>query len=411
MKRDNVFAIRKQAPSLDPLSEVLRKGARQLLEQALEAEIQGMMITYEHDRLATGKNRLVRNGYMPERDVLTGIGTIPVRVPRVRDRGNGEESIIFHSRILPPYLRKARDVESVLPWLYLKGVSTGDFQEALLALLGDADGLSPSVISRLKNKWYSEYEAWSRRDLSHKRYVYFWADGVYFNVRMENDRHCMLVIIGATEDGQKEILAIADGYRESTESWQEMLRDIKMRGLKIGPLSATGDGALGFWKGLTLEYPDTRHQRCWVHKTVNILDKLPKSEQGRGKAMIHDIWMAPTKALAEKNFDSFIRIYETKYPKAVKCLKDDRAALLAFYDFPAEHWVHLRTSNPIESMFSSVRLRTDKTRGCLSRNNMLAMVFKLAMSAQKRWRHLKGAEKIQDLIRGFIFIDGEREAA
>ncbi len=411
MKKSNVITLETQVLLSDPLTEIVRNGAKTLLKQALEAEIQEVMESYSCEPLSDSKKRLVRNGFLPGREVLTGIGSVSVKAPRMRDRSTNDERIVFHSKILPPYLRKAKSVENVLPWLYLKGLSTGDFQEALKALVGDANGLSASVISRLKNQWYSEFTNWSRRDLSHVRYVYLWADGVYFNVRMDNDRHCMLVILAATSDGQKEVLAISDGYRESTESWQEVLRKLKARGLKIDPKLATGDGALGFWKALALEYPATRVQRCWVHKTVNILDKLPKGEQKRAKSMIHDIWMASTKALAEESFDSFIGTYNVKYPKAVKCLKDDRKSLLAFYDFPAEHWIHLRTSNPIESMFSTVRLRTDKTKGCLSRENILGMVYKLSMSAQKRWHRLRGSDKILELVKGIVFIDGLRKAA
>jgi len=411
MKENNVVTFERQELSSDILTEIVRNGAKNLLKQALEAEIQEVMASYAGEPLPNGKSRLVRNGFLPGREVLTGIGSISVKAPRMRDRGPDDGRIVFHSKILPPYLRKAKSVEDVLPWLYLKGLSTGDFQEALKALVGDADGLSASVISRLKNQWYSEFTDWNQRDLSHNQYVYFWADGVYFNVRMDNDRHCMLVILAATSDGQKEVLAISDGYRESTESWQEVLRKLKARGLKIDPKLATGDGALGFWKALALEYPATRTQRCWVHKTVNVLDKLPKGEQKRAKSMLHDIWMASTKKLAEENFDSFIGTYNVKYPKAVKCLEDDRKSLLAFYDFPAEHWIHLRTSNPIESMFSTVRLRTDKTKGCLSRENILGMVFKLAMSAQKRWHYMRGSDKILELVQGIVFIDGLRKAA
>ena len=411
MKKVNVVAFKTQELSTDLLTEIVRKGAKTLLKQALEAEIEEVMASYNGEPLTNGKNRLVRNGFLPGREVLTGIGSVSVRAPRMRDRSVGDDRIVFHSKILPPYLRKAKSVEDVLPWLYLKGLSTGDFKEALMALIGDTGGLSPSVISRLKNQWYSEFTDWSRRDLSHKQYVYFWVDGVYFNVRMDNDRHCMLIILAATSDGQKEVLAISDGYRESTESWQEVLRKLKARGLKVAPKLATGDGALGFWKALALEYPTTCTQRCWVHKTVNALDKLPKGEQKRAKSMLHDIWMASTKAIAEENFDSFISIYKAKYPKAVTCLEDDRKALLAFYDFPAEHWIHLRTSNPIESMFSTVRLRTDKTKGCLSRENILGMVYKLAISAQKRWHHMRGADKMLELVKGLIFIDGLRKAA
>ncbi len=413
MKENRVIAFKKQEQTAhDPLTEIVRNGARKILAAAFEAEIEVFMSHYTDLKLENGKSRLIRNGYHPQREVLTGIGRLPVRVPRVRDNFTGEEKLIFSSKILPPYLRKVKDVEDVLPWLYLKGISTGDFQEALCSLLGeDAPGLSASVIGRLKNRWISEQDAWSKRDLSQKTFIYFWVDGIYFNVKMDETRHCMLVIIGACPDGRKELVAVADGYRESSDSWTSVLLDLKARGLKTAPKLAIGDGSLGFWKALKTVYPETRVQRCWMHKTGNILDKLPKSEQGRAKQMLHDVWLAATKAAATKAFDLFVATFNHKFPNATECLKKDKEELLAFYAFPAEHWVHIRTSNAIESTFSSVRLRTDKTKGCLGRSSMLAMVYKLAMSAQKQWRKMKGSEKLGELITGVVFIDGLRLAA
>ena len=329
----------------------------------------------------------------------------------MRDRGAGETGprLRFTSRILPPYLRRAKSIEELLPWLYLKGISTGDFCEALAALLGpEAPGLSASTIARLKEVWQGELEHWQRRDLSAKRHVYFWADGVYFSPRLDHDKQCMCGIIGADELGRKELLAIADGYRESAQSWREVLLDLKRRGLAIAPELATGDGALGFWKALREVYGTTREQRCWVHKTANVLNKLPKSVQPRAKQHLQDIWMAETRAVAEKAFDFFLEAYGPKYDKAVACLAKDRDVLLAFYDFPAEHWKHIRTTNPIESTFATVRLRTTKTKGCLSRMTALTMVFKLCQSASKKWRRLDGSHQIADIIQGVKFKDGEK---
>ena len=327
---------------------------------------------------------MVRNGYLPEREVHTGIGAVRVKVPRVRDRsGSG---IRFHSALLPPYLRRSTSLEALVPWLYLKGVSTGDFAEALQALLGpEAPGLSPATISRLKQAWHDELTQWQSRSLKGKRYVYFWVDGVYCETRLEEARQCILVIIGADASGQKELVGLWDGYRESEQSWKELLLDLQSRGLEHGPTLALGDGALGFWKALRQVYGQTRWQRCWVHKTANVLDKLPKALQPQAKQRLQAIWMAPDHQRAELAFDLFVTTYEAKYPKAAECLAQDREVLLAFYDFPAEHWGHIRTTNPIESTFATVRLRTNKTRGCLSRTTMLAMVCKLWQSAAKRW--------------------------
>lgn len=394
--------------SPDPLTECLRNGAQQLLQSAVEAEVSSLLAEYNEDRTAEGHRRVVRNGHLPAREIQTGIGDVPVKVPRVRDRATDGEKVVFHSKLIPPYLRRAKSVEELLPWLYLKGVSTGDFSEALASLLGsEATGLSSTTISRLKKDWNKEYDTWRRRDLSKRRIVYVWADGIYSNIRMDEAKLCLLVIIGADDKGQKHLLAVEEGYRESTQSWREVLLDLKRRGLTQAPKLAVGDGSLGFWKALTEVYPATGHQRCWVHKTGNILNYLPKSSQPKAKKGLHEIWMASTREEALKAFDSFVEIYEAKYPKAVACLEKDRDELLAFYDFPAEQWAHLRTTNPIESTFATVRLRTAKTRGCLSRETALTMVFKLTESAQKRWQRLRGFDLLADVVRGVRFINGE----
>ncbi len=392
----------------DPLTEVLRVGARRLLAEAVEAEVSAFI--GEHADLVdgAGRRRVVRHGHLPEREVQTGIGAIAVRRPRVRDRHpEGGAPIRFTSAILPPYLRRAKSVEELLPWLYLKGISTGAFGDALAALLGpDAPGLSSTTIARLKAAWADDFERWTRRDLSAKRYVYFWADGVYFRPRLDHDKQCLLVIIGADEAGNKDIVGLSDGYRESEQSWLELLLELKRRGLEVAPELAVGDGALGFWKALRQAHGQTREQRCWVHKTANVLNKLPKSLQGKAKGHLQDIWMAETRADAEAAFDFFVRAYGAKYDKAVECLTKDRDRLLTFYDFPAEHWKHIRTTNPIESTFATVRLRTDKTKGCLSRKTALAMVFKLMLSARRKWRRLDGSNHLAEVIQGVTFKDG-----
>ncbi len=387
MGKDNVIELKKPEPFVeDPITDILRTGARKLLTEALEAEIEGFLFQYRDLRDEQGRKRITRNGHLPEREIQTGIGPVPVNVPRARDREADHERgpIRFKSSLIPPYLRKTRSMEELIPWLYLKGISTGDFSEALAALVGkDAPGLSAPTISRLKSVWEEELEEWQKRDLSHKRYVYIWADGIYLNVRME-ERQCILVIIGATQDGKKELLALESGFRESELSWTELLVDLRHRGLKIAPKLAVGDGALGFWKALSKVYGQTRCQRCWVHKTANVLNRLPKSIQPKAKEKLHQIWMAPDKAEAQKHFDDFISIYEAKYPKAAKCLQKDRDALLTFYDFPAEHWRHIRTTNPIESTFSTVRLRTAKVRNCFSSKTVVTMAFKLCQCAEKK---------------------------
>jgi len=396
----------------DPLTDILRRGARQLLTQAVEAEVESWIADHAHVTDEHGHRQVVRNGHARPRKVVTGLGPIEVSMPRVHDRRPPEQAERFTSNILPPYLRKARSIEQLLPWLYLKGVSTGDFNEALAALLGpDCPGLSASTIVRLKQTWEEDFRGWSNRDLTNKRYVYLWADGVHFNVRLEEDRTCILVLMGATPEGKKELIAVQDGYRESEQSWKSLLLDVKQRGLTVDPSLTIGDGALGFWKALPQVYPSTRVQRCWVHKTCNVLDKLPKRLHGQAKDRLHQIWMAPGRNEAQAAFDHFIETYQAKYPKAVECLTKDRDVLLTFYDYPAEHWLHIRTTNPIESTFATVRLRTDKTKGCGSRLATLTMVYKLAESASKKWRRLNGHELIQDVIAGITFTDGVKQAA
>jgi len=391
----------------DPLTELVREGARKLIEQAIQAELSALLAAHAEEKTADGRARLVRHGHLPERDVLTGVGAIPVKVPRVRDRGEGDEKITFTPSILPRYLRKAKSVEDLLPWLYLKGVSSGDFQEALAALLGpDARGLSATTISRLKADWWADFQAWQKRDLSTRRFLYIWADGVYFKPRMAEEKQCVLVIVGADEYGHKELLGMTDGFRESTQSWRELLLDLKRRGLVHDPKLAVGDGALGFWAALREVFATTQEQRCWLHKTMNVLNAMPKSVQPKAKDHLHDIWQAETRRQAEAAFDFFIETYGVKYDKVAAKLVKDRDALLTFYDFPAEHWKHLRTTNPIESTFATVRHRTRRTKGCLSRKTGLAMAFKLMMSAQSKWRKLDGRNRMPELIEGVAFRDG-----
>jgi transposase-like protein len=393
----------------DPLTAVLRSGARRLLAQAIEAEAEAFLATMKTQPLPDGRERVVRHGHGPERLVQTGIGPVAVQRVKLRDRSPDAAGgrIRFTSAILPRWARRTPSLDALLPILYLRGVSMGDFQEALAALLGkEAPNLSPSVIARLRGEWEADYSRWQRRDLSARRYVYIWADGVYLQARMEPQAECMLVLIGATPEGRKELLGFQVGLRESVQSWRELLVDLKARGLVIAPELATGDGALGFWKALEQVSPTTRHQRCTVHKTANILDKLPRSIQPAAKADLRDIWSAPDRATAEAAVTTFAAKYGAKYDKAVTCLTKDRDALLRFYDFPAEHWDHLRTSNPIESVFATVRHRTVRTRGALSQDTARLMVFKLVMAAAKTWRRLKGENQLPKVIQGVTFRDG-----
>jgi transposase-like protein len=394
-------------PVPDALTEVLRSGARELLQQAIEAEVAAFVAQHRELKDEYQHQRVVRNGYQPERTIQTGIGEVAVKAPRVRDR---QGAIKFSSSILPRYLRRTKSIEELLPWLYLKGLSTGDFSTALTALLGqDAPGLSATTISRLKEVWKEEHQQWSRRDMMGKNFVYIWVDGVHFGVRLEDASQCILVVIGATADGKKQLLALNDGYRESEQSWKELLLDLKQRGLTMDPKLAIGDGALGFWKALPQVFGTTRAQRCWVHKTANVLNKLPVGQQAKAKEALHQIWMAECRVDAEQAFDLFLTTFEAKYPKATECLEKDREILLTFYDFPAEHWLHLRTTNPIESTFATVRLRTTKTRGCVSRAGLLAMVFKLTKTAEQNWRTLKGHALLAQVIAGVKFKDGLQE--
>jgi putative transposase len=401
----------------DVLTELLRREAVTLLAAAVQHEVGAWIADHAGIVDEHGHRQVVRNGFMPEREIVTGIGPVKVRQPRVHDHrpeGAGREK--FTSAILPPYLRKTRSMEDLIPWLYLKGVSTGDFSEALTALIGaDTPGFSATTVTRLKESWEQDFKAWNARDLTGKNYVYIWVDGIHFNIRLgEQDRQCILVILGATADGKKELIAVADGFAESEQCWKNVLLDVKSRGLTIDPKLAVGDGALGFWKALAQAFPTTRVQRCWVHKTANVLNKLPKKLHGAAKDLLHQIWMAPTKAGAEKSFDLFVQTYKAKYAGAAECLSKDREHLLAFYDFPAEHWLHLRTTNPIESVFATVRLRTAKTKGAGSRVACLSMVFKLVESAAKHWRALNASDLIPHVIAGVVFVDGikpERTAA
>jgi putative transposase len=394
-------------PARDALTEILRRGAQRMLAQAIDAEVAEWITERSHLTDEAGHRQVVRNGHLPEREITTGIGQVTVKQPRVLDRRSPDEAEPFSSKVLPPYLRKTKSIEELIPWLYLKGISTGDFSEALSSLLGpQTAGLSASTVVRLKAVWEEEFKIWNNHSLEGKEYVYVWADGVHFNIRLEEDRQCILVLMGATKDGKKELIAVLDGFRESEQSWKELLLDVQSRGLSIDPKLAIGDGALGFWKAVKQVWPASREQRCWVHKTANVLDKLPKGVQPKAKAKLHEVWMAESRADANKAFDLFVSTYEAKYPKATECLAKDRIELLAFYDFPAEHWRHIRTTNPIESTFATVRLRHRKTKGSGSRVACLTMVFKLMQSAEKKWRILNGHELLPDVIACIPFLDG-----
>jgi len=411
----NVIKLAQPGTFTDRLTEILRSGAYALLTQAVEAEVAEFLAKHADLKTEDGLKRVVRHGHLPEREIMTGIGPVAVRQPRVRDREAGADDagrIRFTPAILPPYARRSKSLEMLIPLLYLKGISTGDFEEALAALLGkDAPGLSPSTIARLKEVWIDEHKRWNERNLSTRRYVYVWADGIHLQARLEDDAQCILVIIGATPEGKKELIGFTDGTRESAHDWRELLLDLKRRGLAIAPELAIADGALGFWKALGEVWPKTAEQRCWVHKTANVLNKLPKSQHAKAKRALQEIWMAETKADADQAFDAFIDAYAVKYDKAAECLQKDREALLAFYDFPAEHWKHLRTTNPIESTFATVRHRTIRSKGCLSNKTARAMVFKLVESAQKSWRRLDGHNQLPKLILGVKFTDGLEVAA
>ena len=388
----------------DPLNALLKQGARDLLAKAVQAELAAFLDEYASLEV-DGKQAIVRNGYLPERTIQTGLGELDIKVPKTRDRsGEGHH---FNSALLPPYLKRTKAMEEFIPWLYLKGISTGEMQPALEALLGDgAKGLSPSVVSSLKQQWEADYTVWRKRDLSNRRYVYVWVDGIYCNVRMD-DKLCLLVVIGSDETGRKEVLAVVDGYRESEASWLEVIEQLEHQGFQGQPKLVIADGALGFWKAAAKRWPESAQQRCWVHKTANVLNKVPKSVQPKIKEALHDIWQAETRASAYKAFDSTIRRFDAKYPGAMQCLAKDKDSLLAFYNFPAMHWQHIRTTNPIESVFATVRLRTNKTKNCGSRQTTLAMAFKLLITAQKKWRRLRGYKLLADVVKGVKFKDGE----
>jgi transposase-like protein len=405
MGKDTVVQLQQPEHEKDPLSTMLREGAQQLIAGALQAEFEEFLSRFAEKRDEFGRAVVVRNGFHPQREVLTGLGPVAVQVPKARSRT--EEAVAFRSSLVPPYVRRARSLDAALPWLYLHGISTGDMREALAALVGaEAKGLSAPVVARLKGRWSQEYQAWRRRKLGKDRWVYLWADGIYSGLRAEHERLCALVVIGVNERGKKQFLAIEDGMRESKTSWADVLRDLKRRGLVVPPKLAVGDGALGFWAALAEVFPETRQQRCWVHKTANTLNYLPRAVQSKAKAALHEIWMAETKAAAQVAFDQFIASYGAKYPKATECLAKDREALLAFYDFPAEHWVHIRTSNVIESSFATVRHRTDRTKGSLTREGMLSMIFKLGLCAERSWRRLRGFQWLAKVIEGVNFRDG-----
>ena len=404
MGKDNVVEFRGREVVGDLLTELLRAGAQKLIYQAVEAELQELLEEHAERRTAEGKAGVVRNGYLPERELQTGVGPVTVRIPKVRAKTG--EPVTFHSALVPPYVRKTKSLEAALPWLYLKGISSGEMSEALAVLVGqEAKGLSASTVSRLKQVWAEEYSRWRESRLDKDRWVYIWVDGIYSGLRAEQAKLCALVVVGVNERGEKHFLAIEDGVRESTQSWREVLLGLQSRGMNT-PELAIGDGAMGFWAALEEIYPKTRQQRCWMHKTVNVLNYLPKSTQAKAKQSLHNIWQAETKAAAEKAFELFIKTYEPKYPKTTLCLQKDREELMAFYDFPAQHWQSIRTSNPIESTFATIRHRTKRSKGCLSRDGMLHMMFKLGQCAEKSWRRLRGFNYLAKVITGVKFKDG-----
>lgn len=407
MKKFTLLQVKNpsETPARSALEEVLRDGAKRLLQEAIEYEVFEYVQKFKEMKDEMNNRLVTRNGYLPARDIQTGIGPINVRQPRVRDKRNGQA---FSSVVLPKYKRKTESLERLIPELYLRGISTNNFPEALSALLGkNATGLSPANITCMKEIWGQEYETWLKRDLTGRRYVYIWADGVYFNIRLDEARPCILVLIGVNEEGQKELIGIHDGVRESTLSWKEFLQNLKSRGMNVTPSLAIGDGALGFWSAIEEEFPKCRQQRCWVHKTANILDKMPKSVQPNAKRMIHEMYLSPTKAAALKAYEEFLQLYTAKYPGACKCLEKNKDELFTFYDFPAEHWAHIRTTNPIESAFATVRHRTRQTKGCGSRIATLTMVFKLAKAAEEGWRRLRGFVLLCKVVAGIKFKDGE----
>jgi putative transposase len=396
-----------EGSAISMIDHLVREGARQMLQSAIESEVAEYIQRHQHLRDANGRQAIVRNGTMPERELATTAGMIPITQPRVRDRRGDDERQRFTSSILPRYARKSPTLEVLLPVLYLKGISTGDFCEAFEALLGTgAAGLSAATITRLAEGWQQEHQQWSERDLSGRQFVYLWVDGIYTNVRLTDERPCCLVMIGVTAEGRKELLAVVDGERESTESWKEILLDVKGRGLVRAPLLAAADGALGFWKALEQVYPATRMQLCWVHKTANVLNALPKKLQPAAKQKLQQIYMAATREDALEQFDQFAQLYRAKYPKAVTTIEKNLERLLTFYDFPAEHWQHIRTTNVIESAFATVRHRQRQTKGNGSRKAALAMIYKLGVEAEKTWRTLTAPHLLKQLMAGETFRDG-----
>ena len=406
MEENTPIGFVKPGTISDPLTELLRMGARKLIEAAIQAELAEFLQQFETRKTSQGKRGVIRNGYQPEREILTGIGAVSIRIPKVRSRTG--EPVTFRSALVPPYIRKRQSLEAALPWLYLKGISTGEMQDALSALVGpEAKGLSPGVIRRLKESWVQEYAEWKKGRLDKDRWVYLWADGIYSGIRASTERLCALVIVGVNDRGEKHFLAIEDGMRESIQSWKDVLLDLKERGLS-SPKLAIGDGAMGFWGALEEVFPQTKPQRCWVHKTANVLNYLPDSLQEKAKKGLHEIWMSEGRD-RQKAFDTFLKTYGAKYPKATECLLKDRDPLLAFYDFPAEHWIHIRTTNPIESTFATIRHRTDQARGCFSKETILTMMFKLGLCAEKRWRKIKGFNHLALVLEGKTFKDGNFE--
>ncbi len=387
----------------DSLTEFLRESAQMMLQKAINVEVQKFMQQYQ-EQLENQSQRVVRNGYLPKRGIQTGIGSIEVKIPRVRDRKN---AVQFSSSLVPKYMRRTVSLEVLIPLLYLKGISTNDMSETLIPLLGiDPKNVSPSVIGSLKKHWYDDYQNWQKQNFKNKKFVYWWVDGIYVQARMEHEKTCLLVIVGADEEGRKQLIGLTDGFRESKESWRSLLLDLKNRGLEQGACLAIGDGALGFWGAVSEVYPKTEHQRCWVHKTANVLDKLPKSQQAKAKSMLHEIYHAADEKDALKALEKFNQTYQAKYEKAVVCLNKDKEKMLAFYHYPAEHWIHIRTTNPIESTFATVRHRTKRSKNCFSRETIIACVFKLCLEAEKRWRPLKGREQIDPVLKKEKFVDG-----
>ena len=407
MKNSKTIEFKNLVGTNDILTDLIRTSAREMIACAVEAELQEFMAQYMELQDSNGKRRIVRNGYLPERGITTSVGAIPVKVPRIRDRESQTEAIKFDSKIIPKHLRRSASMQELLPLLYLKGISTNDFADTLSPILGEgARNISAGVVSKLKSCWEQEYTTWCKRSLAGKNYVYIWADGIYLQARMDDCKNCVLVIIGVNPDGVKELLGLEIGFRESKESWKSMLLELKARGLTISPLLAIGDGALGFWGALHEVYPTTKQQRCWVHKTANILDKLPKALHVSAKKAIHEIYMSEDRTMARKMLKKFITKYGSKYPKAAECLLKDEEALLAFYDFPGAHWTHIRTTNPIESTFATVRHRTYKSKGCFSQQTILTMVFKLCQGAEQRWKKLYGYAELEKLVNGSKYVDG-----